>query len=239
MTLSVCRAPPAAPSRPRRGTCVEPPVLLGDVPGIDLATFATVFGLIFLVELPDKTFIATLVMATRFRPLLVWVGVAAAFFVQTLVAVGLGSLLTAVPRPFVLVLSVTLFLVGGIILLRGASGADAEEAETAEEFGAKTTGREARGWKVVTLCFTIIFVAEWGDLSQLFTATMAAQKHDPVSVFLGAWLALATVSGLAALLGRTLLARIKLSLLRRIGGVVCLALATWTAVELLTETGVL
>ena len=55
--------------------------------GIDLVTIAIVFATIFVVELPDKTFIATLVMSTRFRPLLVWVGVVAAFFVQTLVAV--------------------------------------------------------------------------------------------------------------------------------------------------------
>ena len=51
--------------------------------GLDLATAAVVFGTIFLVELPDKTFIATLVMSTRFRPLLVWIGVCLAFFVQT------------------------------------------------------------------------------------------------------------------------------------------------------------
>ena len=52
-----------------------------------LATAAIVFGAIFLVELPDKTFIATLVLATRFRPLFVWIGVSLAFLVQTLVAV--------------------------------------------------------------------------------------------------------------------------------------------------------
>ena len=59
--------------------------------GIDIVTIAIVFGTIFVVELPDKTFIATLVMSTRFRPLLVWVGVVAAFFVQTLVAVAIGA----------------------------------------------------------------------------------------------------------------------------------------------------
>ena len=43
---------------------------------MDLALAATVFVTIFVVELPDKTFIATLVLATRYRPLLVWIGVA-------------------------------------------------------------------------------------------------------------------------------------------------------------------
>ena len=42
---------------------------------MDLAVAATTFALIFPVELPDKTFVASLVLATRYRPLLVWVGV--------------------------------------------------------------------------------------------------------------------------------------------------------------------
>ena len=50
---------------------------------LDLATIAIVFAAIFVVELPDKTFIATLVLATRFRPLFVWIGVSLAFLVQT------------------------------------------------------------------------------------------------------------------------------------------------------------
>ena len=65
--------------------------------GLHLATVAIVFGAIFLVELPDKTFIATLVLATRFRPLFVWIGVSLAFLVQTLVAVSVGGLLAQLP----------------------------------------------------------------------------------------------------------------------------------------------
>ena len=51
--------------------------------GFDVTTAAVVCGLIFLGELPDKRFIATLVMATRVRPLLVWNGVSLALLVQT------------------------------------------------------------------------------------------------------------------------------------------------------------
>ena len=54
---------------------------------MDLAVVATTFALIFPVELPDKTFVASLVLATRYRPLLVWVGVSLAFLVQCVVAV--------------------------------------------------------------------------------------------------------------------------------------------------------
>ena len=147
--------------------------------GIDLVTIAIVFATIFVVELPDKTFIATLVMSTRFRPLLVWVGVVAAFFVQTLVAVAIGGVLNQLPKKPIEIFAAVLFLVGGIILLRGTSKADEEEAEAEEEFGAKSAAKQLAGWKVVTFCFTILFLAEWGDLSQILTASMVLRFDDP------------------------------------------------------------
>ena len=198
---------------------------------LDLTTMALVFGAIFLVELPDKTFIATLVMSTRFRPLLVWIGVGLAFLVQTLVAVVAGGLLAKLPTTPVQLVAIAMFLIGGVILLKGAAGADAEEAETEEEFAEKSN-RQVRGWQIVSMCFGIIFLAEWGDLSQLLTASMVLKYGEPVSVFLGAWAALLAVSALGAALGRTLLTRMKLSTIRRIGGVVCLVLALMGILEL-------
>ena len=203
--------------------------------GLDIATAAVVFGTIFLVELPDKTFIATLVMSTRWRPLLVWIGVCLAFLVQTAVAVLAGGLISRLPRTLVEVVACAMFLLGGILLLRGAGAADAEEAETEAEFGAMAAGQVV-GWRVVTLSFTVLFLAEWGDLSQILTASLVVRYDDPLSVFVGAFLALVVVSGLAAALGRTLLTRMRLSTLRRIGGGVCLVLAAYTALEI---TGVL
>lgn len=199
--------------------------------GLDLATAAVVFGTIFVVELPDKTFIATLVMSTRFRPLLVWIGVCLAFLVQTAIAVTAGGLLARLPRTPVEIFAGAMFLVGGILLLRGAGTADEEEAETEAEFGAKAAGQVV-GWRVVTLCFTVLFLAEWGDLSQILTASLVVRYDDPLSVFVGAFLALVAVSGLAAALGRTLLTRMRLSTIRRIGGTVCLVLAAYAALEI-------
>lgn len=198
---------------------------------LDLTTMALVFGAIFLVELPDKTFIATLVMSTRFRPLLVWIGVGLAFLVQTLVAVVAGGLLAKLPTTPVQLVAIAMFLIGGVILLKGAAGADAEEAETEEEFAEKSN-RQVRGWQIVSMCFGIIFLAEWGDLSQLLTASMVLKYGEPVSVFLGAWAALLAVSALGAALGRTLLTKMKLSTIRRIGGAVCLVLALMGIPEL-------
>lgn len=199
---------------------------------MDLVVALTAFGLIVPVELPDKTFIATLVLATRYRPLLVWAGVSAAFLLQTGVAVALGGVLSRLPRtPVELAVSV-LFLVGGVLLLRGAARADAEEAQTEEEFAAKArTG--AHGWRAVGASFLVLFVAEWGDLSQLLTAGLVVRYRDPVSVGVGAFAALVLVSGLGALLGRALLSRVRLATIRRIGGSLCLLLAALSLAQVL------
>ncbi len=191
-------------------------------------TFAialTAFLLIFPIELPDKTFIATLVLSTRYRPLPVWIGVISAFAVQTVVAVTLGGLLAQLPRTPVEIFAGLMFLVGGLILIRGAGRADAEEAETEHEFEAKAKAG-IHGWQVVGTSFLVLFVAEWGDLSQLLTAGLVVKYQDPVSVGVGAFLALASVSALGAVLGRTLLKRIRLATIRRVGGGLCLLLAT-------------
>jgi putative Ca2+/H+ antiporter (TMEM165/GDT1 family) len=196
-----------------------------------LATAAIVFGLIFVVELPDKTFIATLVLATRFRPLLVWIGVTAAFLVQTVVAVLLGGLLARLPRTPVEVFATIMFLIGGFLLLRGAADADKEELETVEEFSHKGAAT-AHGLKVIATSFMVLFLAEWGDLSQLLTASLVIKYDDPVSVGVGAFAALAAVSGLGAVIGRILLTRMRLSTIRRVGGGVCLLLAAVSTLQI-------
>ncbi len=199
---------------------------------MDLALAATVFLTIFVVELPDKTFIATLVLATRYRPLLVWIGVASAFLVQTVVAVLFGGLISRLPETPVHILVAVLFLVAGILLIRGAAQADAEEAETEEEFSGKAAN-DASGWKAISASFIILFLAEWGDLSQLATAGFVARRGEPFSVGVGAFVALAMVSGLGAVIGRALLKRLRLAVIRRIGGGICLLFAALMTAELL------
>ena len=191
---------------------------------MSLVVVATAFLLILPVELPDKTFIATLVLATRYKPLPVWIGVSVAFAVQTVVAVTLGGLIGELPRPPVEIFAALMFMIGGLILIRGAGKADVEEAETEHEFEAKARAG-IHGWQVVATSFLVLFVAEWGDLSQLLTAGLVVKYQDRISVAAGAFLALATVSALGAVLGRTLLRWIKLATIRRIGGGVCLLLA--------------
>lgn len=104
---------------------------------MDIAVALTTFLLIVPVELPDKTFVATLVLATRYRPLPTWIGVGLAFAVQCLIAVTLGGLLTRLPHRPVTAAAGVLFLVGALVLWRGAAQADTEEAETEQEFEGK------------------------------------------------------------------------------------------------------
>ena len=198
---------------------------------IDLLVVALAFGAIFVVELPDKTFIATLVMSTKMRPLFVWIGVGLAFLVQTGVAVGLGKAASFLPAQLIQTIAALLFLIGAVILFREARSADANEADQEEEFAARADA-DARGLKVVLTSFVVLFAAEWGDLSQLLTISLVAKYDDPVSVFLGAWGALLTVSGLAVIVGRLLLQRIRLSVLHYAGATVCVLMASLTVWEM-------
>jgi len=197
---------------------------------VDLTVALTALILIVPVELPDKTFVATLVLATRYRPLLVWIGVGLAFFVQTLVAVTAGGLISRLPHRPVVAFAAVMFLIGGIVLLRGAKRADEAEAETEAEFDAKVT-KGATGWRAVVASFTVLFVAEWGDLSQLLTAGLVVRTKDPLSVFVGAWVGLLLVSALGAVAGRALLRHVKLATVQRIGGGVCLLLGAICALQ--------
>lgn len=198
---------------------------------MDLGIIALTFGLIFLVELPDKTFIAALVLSTRYQPLAVWIGVGLAFGVQTLVAVTAGTLVTFLPDTLVTSVAIGIFLVGAAVLFRTAPGADDAEKEHEEEYAARSTETKTFA-KAAVASFLVIFAAEWGDLSQLLTISLVAQRHDHVNVFLGAWSALLAVSGLAVIAGRVLLRYMRLSVLHYIGAAVCLVLAGLTLVEL-------
>jgi putative Ca2+/H+ antiporter (TMEM165/GDT1 family) len=198
---------------------------------MDLAVIGIAFGAIFIVELPDKTFIAALVLSTRYPPLAVWLGVGLAFGVQTVVAVTAGTLATLLPDTVIKSVAAGIFVVGAVLLFRTAPGADAQEHEQEEEFAARA-GEPRTFLKAAGASFLVLFAAEWGDLSQLLTISLVARFHDHVSVFIGAWAALLTVSGLAVIAGRVLLRYMRLSVLHYIGAAVCVLLAAVTVAEM-------
>jgi Ca2+/H+ antiporter, TMEM165/GDT1 family len=193
---------------------------------VDLVVVGLTFLAIFVVELPDKTFLATLVLATRYRPVLVWIGVSLAFLVQTLVAVLLGHAVSFLPDDVVHAAAGVMFLAGAVILVREGRSHQTGEAEVET--------KDVHGLRAVLASFLVLFAAEWGDLSQLLTITLVAKYEEPVSVFLGAFVALVVVSGLAVVAGRGLQRFVKLHVLHYVGAGVCLLLAALTAYDLLS-----
>lgn len=182
---------------------------------------ALVFGVVFLAELPDKTALAGLVLGTRYRASYVFAGVAAAFTLHVALAVAAGSVLTLLPQRIVQALTGVLFLAGAAVLLL-KKGEDEEEVRSPEN---------QSFWKVAGAGFMLILVAEFGDLTQIMTANLAARYDDPLSVGLGAVLALWAVAGLGIVGGRALMKRVPLRLITRVAAVLMVGLGVWSLAE--------
>ncbi len=188
-------------------------------PGVVLGVYA----LIFVAELPDKTMIATLIMGSRGRPLLVWAGATAAFGIHAALAVLAGRLLALLPHAWVEGVTAVLFAAGAVYLLVVAE-------ESAEVEGAEEVARAPGGLRPIATAFVVILVGEFGDLTQILTANLSARYHDPLSVFVGAFAALATVGAIGAFGGRALLRILPLPVIRRVGGVLLAGLAVYSLV---------
>jgi putative Ca2+/H+ antiporter (TMEM165/GDT1 family) len=184
---------------------------------VNLAVIATAFAVVFPAELPDKTALASLVLGSRYRPLFAFAGVAAAFTVHVVLAVAAGSLLGLLPRRPLEAVAAALFAAGAVLVLRQRRGHSEERTEIAAE---------QRGfWRAFGTSFLVILVAEFGDLTQIATATLAARYHDPFSVGIGALLALWVVAALGIVSGRELLKVIPLRWISRAAAAIMLALA--------------
>jgi putative Ca2+/H+ antiporter (TMEM165/GDT1 family) len=229
---------------------------------VNLTLLAAVFGIIFVAELPDKTALASLVLGTRYRPGFVFFGVAAAFALHVIIAVAAGSALSLAPRRIVETIVAVLFLAGAALMLhRGEDGHEDHHAslealrgrvqapgsmslaDEREPRGAAAiltrvrswrAGRPAGFWKVAATSFGVLFTAEFGDLTQIATANLAARYHDPLTVGAGAVGGLWAVGGLAILGGRQLLRWVPLTWIARVAALVMAALGVISAVHAIT-----
>ncbi|WP_217551589.1 TMEM165/GDT1 family protein [Streptomyces sp. GbtcB6] len=188
---------------------------------ISITVTALVFGVIFLAELPDKTALAGLVLGTRYRASYVFAGVAAAFLLHVVLAVAAGSVLTLLPQQIVHALTGVLFLGGAAVLLLKKGEEEEEIRKPADQ----------SFWKVAGTGFMLIMVAEFGDLTQIMTANLAARYDDPISVGLGAVLGLWAVAGLGIVGGKALMKKVPLRLITQIAAVLMLALGVWSLWE--------
>jgi Ca2+/H+ antiporter, TMEM165/GDT1 family len=187
---------------------------------LDLKVFGTVFGVIFLAELPDKTAVAALLLATRYRPLPVFLGAALALMVQSIVAVAAGGILSLLPARPVHIGAGLLLLVSAVVLWRRKS----VETETAEMEKLPSVKGKPTFLRALVSTFSLIFVAEWGDMTQLGTAALAARYRSPLTVFAAATLALWSVAGLAVLVGNRARALLDPEVTKRVAAVVFLLL---------------
>jgi Ca2+/H+ antiporter, TMEM165/GDT1 family len=194
-----------------------------------LSIAATVFILIVPAELPDKTFVATLVLATRFRAWPVFIGASAGFAVQCGIAVGAGSAVALLPSTPVHLVTAAIFAIGAVLMLRSGDDAETEEREVEEDIAAVPSEPSSR--RVILTSFLVVFLAEWGDLTQLLTASLSAKYHAPIAVFCGALAGLILVAAIGVTGGKAMLRVIPLQWVRRIAAAAFGVVAVVTAVE--------
>jgi putative Ca2+/H+ antiporter (TMEM165/GDT1 family) len=183
-------------------------------------TVVATFVVIFFAELPDKTMFASIAMGARMPPRFVWLGTSTAFGVHVLLAVAAGSAFSQLPHRPVQLVTAGLFALGAVWLLRG----------TGEEVSEDQFDRTQNFWPAYSIGFMTVFIGEWGDLTQIMTANLAA-SHGAVPTAIGSFGGLISVSGLGMLLGRKIAARVPMVLFRRVAAGAMLALAVWSVIE--------
>lgn len=196
---------------------------------MDPLVILIVFGVIVLAELPDKSMVASLVLGTRYRAGWVFTGVAAAFLVHVVIAVTAGGLLTLLPHRVVEGVVAVLFAVGAALLLLGREEDElAGGVEEADQVSRGVTASPTFA-RVAATSFGVVFVGEWGDITQIVTANYAARYHAPVAVGIGAVLGLWAVAGLAVTAGQKVLELVPAAAVRRVTGLLMALFAVLSA----------
>ena len=204
--------------------------------------FGESFAVILATEIGDRTFFIAAIMAMRHPRLTVWSGAAAALVVMTVLSTLVGHIAPViVPRSYTQYAAAALFAFFGVRMLRDGAALDhsgaSEELEEVEaeltkkqddpsdelEGGGKsaaptsmTSAQEAAS-KVLVQAFTLTFLAEWGDRSQIATIALAAAR-EPFGVTLGASIGHAMCTGLAVIGGKLLASSISERTVLLIGG---------------------
>jgi putative Ca2+/H+ antiporter (TMEM165/GDT1 family) len=187
---------------------------------MNVGVFLGIIALMFVIELPDKTFVATIIMAARSRASSVLIGGSTALVTQMFLAVEVGRLLTLFPVNIKNLIVALFFL------------AEKEEEERGEREGQR--GRAGSRWKEVSTAFTVIFIGEMGDLTQIQAANLSAKTHQPLEVFLAASIALVAVTFVGVFGGQILVRKVPLSKIRLCGGLIFAGLGIYTLVRLVT-----
>jgi len=185
------------------------------------ASAGTTFLIVALAEIGDKSQLVCMTLAARHRGLPVVIGSILAFAVLNLLAVLFGAAVAAWLPEWLVALAVAILFAGfGISSLRYSE--DNNEDETVEE---------KPGHGIVATTFLLIFLAEFGDKTQLAVAALGS-TGAPAAVWTGATAALAVTSLLGVVAGRKLLNRLPLKWIHKISGVFFLLVAIYAASRL-------
>ncbi len=220
-----------------------------------IGLIVSIAAIIFVGELPDKTFISNLIMSSKFRPVPVWVGAAGGFAVHVLIATVAGNLVLMLPKKPVEAVVSILFFAGGIYLLLGSESNQIQEGEIEADRAQqlldpnleRSMSTEPSSWetqvekipaersfvRIAASVFVVIFLAEWGDLTQILIANFTAKYHDPLSVGVGALIGLWASAGLATISGRSLLKIVPMAVLRKVSGVILVCFGIYSVLPLI------
>lgn len=167
----------------------------------------SVFSLIGLAEIGDKSQLVCIALAVRYRAMPVLMGAIVAFALLNLAAVLVGAAVANwLPEQIITA------VVGVLFLLFGAHAFSSNNTEDESDI---INDKGNHG--IFFSTFVLITLAEFGDKTQIAVAGLASTV-DIVAVWLGATLALSATSGLGVLAGRTILQRVPITLLHRISG---------------------
>lgn len=182
------------------------------------AVLLACFAIVGVGELPDKTMFATLLLATRGKPLAVWLGAAAAFLLHVALDVAFGAVLFSIlPPSAVDAVAAALFAAGAAYAWWQSRHSDEDETPLA-----------ASRRSALLTAFVVIFVAEWGDLTQILIIDLAARYREPLATAVGSAAALSGVAALAVTGGKRLLRYVPVKMLHKLGAVVLSGLCGFT-----------
>ncbi len=212
-------------------------------------SFVATLSMIIVSELGDKTFFIAAILAMRHSRSTVFGGAMSALALMHLMSALFGYAATVVPRTFTYYASSALFALFGIKMLRegwkmSANEAQEEMEEVQEDLRKRQlTGESPQGdvetgigkssqqqdvwrfvWRLWVQSFTLTFLAEWGDRSQLATIVLAA-REEITGVLIGGILGHFLCTGLAVLGGRMIAQRISVRTVTLVGGVVFILFA--------------
>ncbi|MGD0439793.1 MAG: TMEM165/GDT1 family protein [Acidimicrobiales bacterium] len=203
---------------------------------MNLAIAVTTFALVIPAELPDKTFVACLVLSSRHRPLPVWVGACSALVLQAGIAVVAGSLIDLLPKLALRAVVAALFLGGAVYLFVTTEREERERAERLAAGEEQSLSEANQGfWRIAIITFGVVAVAEFGDITQVLIANLSAHYRDGLAVFAGAAVAFALVSVIGVLAGKAVTRWVPLATVRRLSGLALLGLGIYSVVSLATS----